>query len=140
MLLRYPCNPTQDVVSHPGGRCLSRSQGAEPVRGHWSRRKPASHRQSVSVPVGFPQSRSEEHTSELQSQSNLVCRLLLEKKKQNKIEICRDRGVSAAGSTSKKRRMRAPNSGTRTAGIRSCTGGCDHTTPVNATMPTRMAT
>src|SRR2546430_7790970 len=30
--------------------------------------------------------RSEEHTSELQSQSNLVCRLLLEKKKQ-KINI-----------------------------------------------------
>src|SRR5688572_31501530 len=28
-----------------------------------------------------PQHRSEEHTSELQSQSNLVCRLLLEKKK-----------------------------------------------------------
>src|SRR2546430_3379141 len=30
---------------------------------------------------GQRQSRSEEHTSELQSQSNLVCRLLLEKKK-----------------------------------------------------------
>src|SRR2546427_7920012 len=30
--------------------------------------------------------RSEEHTSELQSQSNLVCRLLLEKKKNNKSE------------------------------------------------------
>src|SRR2546430_11586569 len=29
-------------------------------------------------------SRSEEHTSELQSQSNLVCRLLLEKKKEHK--------------------------------------------------------
>src|SRR2546430_6495229 len=28
--------------------------------------------------------RSEEHTSELQSQSNLVCRLLLEKKKKHK--------------------------------------------------------
>src|SRR2546430_5604252 len=28
--------------------------------------------------------RSEEHTSELQSQSNLVCRLLLEKKKPNR--------------------------------------------------------
>src|SRR2546427_2035022 len=28
-----------------------------------------------------PEERSEEHTSELQSQSNLVCRLLLEKKK-----------------------------------------------------------
>src|SRR2546430_6849963 len=31
--------------------------------------------------------RSEEHTSELQSQSNLVCRLLLEKKKQDAIRI-----------------------------------------------------
>src|SRR2546427_9133813 len=31
-------------------------------------------------PVQMP-ARSEEHTSELQSQSNLVCRLLLEKKK-----------------------------------------------------------
>src|SRR2546427_8349575 len=30
--------------------------------------------------------RSEEHTSELQSQSNLVCRLLLEKKKKKRIE------------------------------------------------------
>src|SRR6266478_8073954 len=30
-----------------------------------------------------PLDRSEEHTSELQSQSNLVCRLLLEKKKQD---------------------------------------------------------
>src|SRR5260221_8418090 len=31
-------------------------------------------------------SRSEEHTSELQSHSDLVCRLLLEKKKKKKIE------------------------------------------------------
>src|SRR2546430_17507919 len=30
-------------------------------------------------------SRSEEHTSELQSQSNLVCRLLLEKKKNHRV-------------------------------------------------------
>src|SRR5688572_32613927 len=34
--------------------------------------------------VGRQLNRSEEHTSELQSQSNLVCRLLLEKKKKNK--------------------------------------------------------
>src|SRR5688572_31684458 len=32
----------------------------------------------------FTYHRSEEHTSELQSQSNLVCRLLLEKKKKKK--------------------------------------------------------
>src|SRR2546430_8153104 len=31
--------------------------------------------------------RSEEHTSELQSQSNLVCRLLLEKKKKDDLAI-----------------------------------------------------
>src|SRR2546430_2856414 len=33
--------------------------------------------------------RSEEHTSELQSQSNLVCRLLLEKKKNKKLDVIR---------------------------------------------------
>src|SRR5688572_32165902 len=33
-----------------------------------------------------PRQRSEEHTSELQSQSNLVCRLLLEKKNKQKTE------------------------------------------------------
>src|SRR5579859_8252889 len=33
-------------------------------------------------------SRSEEHTSELQSQSNLVCRLLLEKKKKKQYKLC----------------------------------------------------
>src|SRR2546430_6524230 len=31
--------------------------------------------------------RSEEHTSELQSQSNLVCRLLLEKKKKSPVHV-----------------------------------------------------
>src|SRR2546427_7203601 len=41
--------------------------------------------------------RSEEHTSELQSQSNLVCRLLLEKKKKAR-EPDRERG-SLRGST-----------------------------------------
>src|SRR5207237_1767127 len=35
----------------------------------------------VNVPEGIDRSRSEEHTSELQSHLNLVCRLLLEKKK-----------------------------------------------------------
>src|SRR2546427_6302516 len=35
----------------------------------------------VNHAIRFASSRSEEHTSELQSQSNLVCRLLLEKKK-----------------------------------------------------------
>src|SRR2546427_6313729 len=41
--------------------------------------------------------RSEEHTSELQSQSNLVCRLLLEKKKKK----AQRRLARAAGSSNK---------------------------------------
>src|SRR2546430_1535977 len=40
-------------------------------------------------PVRYHDGRSEEHTSELQSQSNLVCRLLLEKKKPTKNLYCR---------------------------------------------------
>src|SRR6266853_4510996 len=43
--------------------------------------------------------RSEEHTSELQSQSNLVCRLLLEKKKKNKTKC-------AQADTNKKNKKR----------------------------------
>src|SRR5438270_7806692 len=39
---------------------------------------------NVQGPAHCEPTRSEEHTSELQSQSNLVCRLLLEKKKKKK--------------------------------------------------------
>src|SRR5688572_32749720 len=38
---------------------------------------------AMMAPPASAGARSEEHTSELQSQSNLVCRLLLEKKKQS---------------------------------------------------------
>src|SRR2546430_8417131 len=41
-----------------------------------------------------PETRSEEHTSELQSQSNLVCRLLLEKKN-NDYTVALHRGCNA---------------------------------------------
>src|SRR2546427_9556640 len=49
-------------------------------RGRVTRRARVVRRERQGRPVGG-ESRSEEHTSELQSQSNLVCRLLLEKKK-----------------------------------------------------------
>src|SRR5438034_8341155 len=42
---------------------------------------------SVDTPLFHCVLRSEEHTSELQSHSDLVCRLLLEKKKKNKKKI-----------------------------------------------------
>src|SRR2546430_16076094 len=43
--------------------------------------------------IALIRTRSEEHTSELQSQSNLVCRLLLEKKKKNRLHISRLRSL-----------------------------------------------
>src|SRR2546427_8832568 len=43
--------------------------------------RPPQMRCATRAPEFLREQRSEEHTSELQSQSNLVCRLLLEKKK-----------------------------------------------------------
>src|SRR5688572_30942884 len=56
----------EDIVARGGGYLSRFARGVEPRR------------------------RSEEHTSELQSQSNLVCRLLLEKKKKKNKKQPRD--------------------------------------------------
>src|SRR5256885_12870127 len=45
--------------------------------------KSADYESAVPLVSDYPNLRSEEHTSELQSPCNLVCRLLLEKKKNN---------------------------------------------------------
>src|SRR2546430_17486454 len=66
--------PTSDAAS-AHRRCRPHGIG----RGHHLRRHRASRRNSLPIPDPNPP-RSEEHTSELQSQSNIVCRLLLEKK------------------------------------------------------------
>src|SRR2546430_12355360 len=81
-LFRSPARP----VRRPGrtgrlGPARSRAAARRPQRP-----LPVRERQEVQeVPHAAPARagvvRSEEHTSELQSQSNLVCRLLLEKKK-----------------------------------------------------------
>src|SRR2546430_13086394 len=62
--------------SHPCGRCGETTGGIE-IGGLCGR--------CAQIVTGkASRIRSEEHTSELQSQSNLVCRLLLEKKKKSK--------------------------------------------------------
>src|SRR3712207_7008843 len=61
-------------ASLPGGRCQPPRRGDVPRAGH-GRAK-----------LLFPR-RSEEHTSELQSRQYLVCRLLLEKKKNHHINL-----------------------------------------------------
>src|SRR5256885_16620660 len=51
---------------------------------HWRQHGHAGRQPLAQLPPGHAASRSEEHTSELQSPCNLVCRLLLEKKKKKK--------------------------------------------------------
>src|SRR5437773_9689948 len=60
---RYPGGVLIDLPHHAGAARVAATQKA--------------------LDAGAP-ARSEEHTSELQSHHDLVCRLLLEKKKQNK--------------------------------------------------------
>src|SRR5688572_31618358 len=71
--MQWPCTD----LDHPGTPYLHAPRPALPTgRGRFF---PV----EFQPPIEEPDSRSEEHTSELQSQSNLVCRLLLEKKKQH---------------------------------------------------------
>src|SRR2546429_3257067 len=85
---RSPLFPYTTLFRSPGGQAVGRSGGLidrPPVR-----QTAAGVVDGVEVrledPEGAPRymiARSEEHTSELQSRLHLVCRLLLEKKKNN---------------------------------------------------------
>src|SRR2546427_3194005 len=71
-------SPPQELPQQMVGHRLISWPGTMPER------EPAKYyHRHVLNPEGV---RSEEHTSELQSQSNLVCRLLLEKKKKKKLK------------------------------------------------------
>src|SRR5438034_6509478 len=83
------------ATSASATRATSRGSGAVRSRGagrYWSGSGTSSPSTSRGIststgrgrPVLVEIPRSEEHTSELQSHSDLVCRLLLEKKKKNK--------------------------------------------------------
>src|SRR2546427_10092632 len=62
---------------------LSTTTSGCAVQAQWRNVGRPERMQVRSEPLERSVARSEEHTSELQSQSNLVCRLLLEKKKKN---------------------------------------------------------
>src|SRR2546426_3284791 len=63
-----------------GGHQRTEDPTGRPAQAHRGRAR-AHRTASRAVGAGGPDRRSEEHTSELQSPCNLVCRLLLEKKK-----------------------------------------------------------
>src|SRR5436190_5169518 len=79
VLHSFPTRRSSDLASSPCAsrtcRCSSRRSSSP---GYWRARCSGAAGRSTSPRRG----RSEEHTSELQSHSDLVCRLLLEKKKQ----------------------------------------------------------
>src|SRR5437868_11667810 len=74
--------------------------------------KIAGYVQNVSVHIGYEiKKRSEEHTSELQSRFDLVCRLLLEKKKKKTLTstLARKQAVFATLCTVMETRAYAPD-------------------------------
>src|SRR2546430_12078136 len=85
---RFDCDWSSDVCSSDLhgrddlGVGLRLVQGGEPGSGVEERGlRRELHRPELQQPGAVSSRRSEEHTSELQSQSNIVCRLLLEKTK-----------------------------------------------------------
>src|SRR2546427_7121475 len=75
-----PISARADARGDGGGRRALRD--ARPTLPRRSAARRDRHPARPAVRANRDLHRSEEHTSELQSQSNLVCRLLLEKKKQ----------------------------------------------------------
>src|SRR5690606_40439302 len=84
---------TRRVSAHAGAavnRCPRRATGAGRLTGRGEQQHAGARagRRRALFPCGITTAgalRSEEHTSELQSRENLVCRLLLEKKKKENI-------------------------------------------------------
>src|SRR5256885_12189063 len=71
---RKSCDPTRPLHSYPTGPEVRNTRIRSRSSGHFTLRSSQAQR------------RSEEHTSELQSPCNLVCRLLLEKKNEIAVE------------------------------------------------------
>src|SRR5947208_9395361 len=73
----FPTRRSSDLQPMEGGGWVATHEDVTQVR-----RVEAERAQAVAEAELFHARRSEEHTSELQSPDHLVCRLLLEKKKQ----------------------------------------------------------
>src|SRR5256886_3324799 len=74
-------NPAPDTTTRPPLHRVSSQSPVRPPNNAPSAPPASPHTPKCRPTAATGRPRSEEHTSELQSQSNLVCRLLLEKKK-----------------------------------------------------------
>src|SRR5205807_8257119 len=79
-----PISRPRKIIRAIGTTSPSKSQSTKPSRSRCANRSNASAKTKATSFQSLPKERSEEHTSELQSPCNLVCRLLLEKKKKTK--------------------------------------------------------
>src|SRR2546430_9755274 len=82
--LRYRLAPANWPPRSSSERLMSRPMALTPTASSLSTTEASTRRSQGTRPK---RARSEEHTSELQSQSNLVCRLLLEKKKDHELRL-----------------------------------------------------
>src|SRR5690606_42135441 len=83
----FPTRRSSDLLDEYVGQPAVREQMGIFIDAARSRQEPLDHTLIFGPPgLGKTTLRSEEHTSELQSRENLVCRLLLEKKKKNIIQ------------------------------------------------------
>src|SRR5438034_3603052 len=73
------------------GSSIHRALGVLHAQRSWPVGKPKYHKHAKATKVREVLGRSEEHTSELQSHSDLVCRLLLEKKKDSTATAVQER-------------------------------------------------
>src|SRR5689334_24213421 len=82
----FPTRRSSDLKKRLGRAWPRQTRGTSSGRTSARAGSPHSNCTSVSFQLSENASRSEEHTSELQSQFHLVCRLLLEKKKKNRVK------------------------------------------------------
>src|SRR2546430_13337772 len=119
--LRGLAPPSASALDYPGGFAYPETSTAL-------------HRHNHPPTQGGRRFRSEEHTSELQSQSNLVCRLLLEKKK--KTHKSHARLVQGSATVSARQMLavtRQPNPSRRRRKCCRCVCRVDASCPVSAT-------
>src|SRR5699024_11702747 len=78
----FPTRRSSDLLCACSARATALPATAQARAGHTSNSTPKLCVQRLGSVAAWPIRRSEEHTSELQSRFDLVCRLLLEKKKE----------------------------------------------------------